>query len=133
MSLRDYLREQGVAANATERSVRSETRIPKKDGIYRAQQRGTSTHLHHRVETIARELVKGKVQPGKGKSRLLSTRKELLQGWSAVQDMLTRNGNAKMANQVGIFVANLKPPHTEQEQIALELLRLRGGKSTRVR
>ncbi len=31
-----HLREQGVAANATERAIRGETRAPKKDGIYRA-------------------------------------------------------------------------------------------------
>ncbi|MGE0115020.1 MAG: relaxase/mobilization nuclease domain-containing protein [Steroidobacteraceae bacterium] len=128
-----HLREQGVAANATERSVRGETRTTKLDGIYRAQQRGTSTHLLNRVELVASELMKGKVQPGKGKPRLVSTRKEVLQGWRAVHDGLIRSGHAKMADQVEAFMIKLKPPHTEQEQIAQELLRLSGGQSTRVR
>jgi type IV secretory pathway VirD2 relaxase len=37
------LRLLGVEANTTERAVRGETRKAKKDGIYRASQRGDST------------------------------------------------------------------------------------------
>jgi hypothetical protein len=39
-----HLRDQGIAANATERAVRGETRSHKLDGIYRATKRGDSTH-----------------------------------------------------------------------------------------
>ena len=39
----ENLQELGIAANATERAVRGENRTPKKDGIYRAAQRGAST------------------------------------------------------------------------------------------
>ncbi len=48
-----HLREQGVAANATERVVRGETRTPKKDGIYRAMRRGDSSHMRERVRAAA--------------------------------------------------------------------------------
>ena len=37
-----HLREQGIAANATERAVRGAVRTPKSDGIYRAMLRGES-------------------------------------------------------------------------------------------
>lgn len=40
-----HLRDQGISANATERAVRGESRIPKKDGMYRAAQRGESSHM----------------------------------------------------------------------------------------
>src|SRR5271156_542503 len=38
------LREQGIEANATERAARGISRSPKKDPIFRARQRGASTH-----------------------------------------------------------------------------------------
>src|SRR5882762_49348 len=69
------LREQGVAANATERAVRGETRPQKADGIYRAALRGDSTHHHARAEVVARELAGGQVRTESGKNRLLETRR----------------------------------------------------------
>jgi type IV secretory pathway VirD2 relaxase len=38
-----HLRQQGIAANATERAVRGETRVHKADGVYRAMLRGDSS------------------------------------------------------------------------------------------
>src|SRR5580658_1875334 len=43
------LREQGVAANATERAVRGETRKAKSAVIYRAAARGDSSHMRARA------------------------------------------------------------------------------------
>lgn len=57
-----HLRALGVAANATPRYVRGETRPRKADGIYRAMSRGESTHFRKRVEAVHGELVKGKLQ-----------------------------------------------------------------------
>src|SRR5882672_11354515 len=64
-----HLRDQGIAANATERAVRGETRTHKTDGIYRATLRGDSTHTRARTEAVADELLKGdlRVEPGKTK------------------------------------------------------------------
>ena len=62
-----HLRDQGIAANATERAVRGETRTHKTDGIYRATLRGDSTHTRVRLESVAAELLKDdlRVEPGK--------------------------------------------------------------------
>ncbi len=53
-----HLRDQGIAANATERAVRGETRIRPIDAVYRlsVQLRGDSTRTRARVETVASEL-----------------------------------------------------------------------------
>jgi len=40
--LRQYLRELGIEANATERAVRGKRESSKLDGIYRAERRGMS-------------------------------------------------------------------------------------------
>jgi Relaxase/Mobilisation nuclease domain len=68
-----HLREQGVAANATERVVRGETRTPKKDGIYRAMRRGDSSHMRNRVHEAAAVMGTGRGQAECGKSKLIAT------------------------------------------------------------
>lgn len=54
-----HLRAEQIAANATDRAIRGQDRTPKKDGIYRAAQRGDSTHVRSRVEAVAAELRRG--------------------------------------------------------------------------
>src|ERR1700722_14493818 len=47
-----HLRERGVEANATDRQVRGETKTPKSDSIFRADQRGASTHVQARYRAV---------------------------------------------------------------------------------
>jgi hypothetical protein len=68
-----HLREQGIAANATKRAVRGESRTQKTDGIYRATLRGDSTHTRARLEAVASELLQENVRVAPGKSRLVQT------------------------------------------------------------
>ena len=76
-----HLREQGIAANATDRRVRGEVKPQKTDGIHRAAMRGASTHWRQRTVAVARELNRRDVEPEPGKARLLETRQEVLRGW----------------------------------------------------
>ncbi len=117
-----HLRALGVAANATPRRVRGETRPQKSDGIYRAMARGESTHFRKRVEVVHGELVKGKLQVESGKAKLLRTRGEVRRGWLAVSDELTRQGHADLAAQVRRYVEQMPRPLTEKEHIATKLL-----------
>jgi len=52
----------------------------KRDGIYRAAQRGGSAHMRETVEEAARELAAGRLGVEEGRPRLLATRKEVEQG-----------------------------------------------------
>src|ERR1700730_3083859 len=72
-----HLREQGIAANATEPAIRGETRIHKTDGIYRATRRGDSTHTRARTESVAAEFLKGDRSVERGKSKLIETRADV--------------------------------------------------------
>jgi hypothetical protein len=117
-----HLRELGVAANATPRHVRGETRPRKSDGIYRAMLRGDSTHLLKRIEAVHGELVKGELQVETGKAKLLRTREEVRHGWAAVSDELTRQGHPEIAAQVKRYVEQMPRPLTEKEHIATILL-----------
>ena len=120
--LASHLREQGIAANATERAVRGETAVRKSDGIYRAMQRGESTHVRARAHAIGRELLEDRIADDPGKSRLQRTRDEVERGWRAVGDLLRADGRSELAGELDRFVRSMKPPETEKESLARELL-----------
>jgi len=117
-----HLRALGVAANATERAVRGETRASKRDGIYRAGLRGDSTYIHAQAEAIAAELLKGDVRTEPGKHKLVATRKAVEGGWRSVAILLGQNGHQDLARDVQRFVDRLPPAFTEKEQISAQLL-----------
>jgi hypothetical protein len=117
------LRALGVAANATDRGVRGESRSPKLDGIYRAEQRGESRHSRARAEAVAAELLKGNLRIEAGKANLLETRRAVERGWWAVSDVLVAEGRPELASQVRRFSAQMPPPWTDRESIAQALRR----------
>jgi hypothetical protein len=117
-----HLQALGVAANATERAVRGESRTHKTDGIYRAILRGASTHIRNRVEAVVRELFKGDRQFDPGKATLLNTRTEVERGWRAMSEILDRQGQPTLAGQVRQFTDRMPPPITESEQLAAQVL-----------
>ncbi len=119
-----HLRALGVPANATPRHVRGVPSYRKPDGIYRARSRGESTHFRKRVEAVARELVKGKLQVESGKAKLLRTRDEVRRGWLAVSDELASQGHPEIAAQVRRHAEQMPRPLTEKEYIATKLLEL---------
>jgi hypothetical protein len=130
VTLREWRREfarhlcaVGVAANATDRSVRGESQSPKLDGIYRAERRGESRHLHARVEAVAADLLNGNLRAEAGKAKLLETRREVDRGWRAVSDILIAEERPGLAAQVRRFSAQLPPPRTDRESIAEALRR----------
>jgi predicted transcriptional regulator len=112
------LRTLGIAANATDRSVRGERRPTKRDGIYRAEQRGESRHTQARAEAVAAELLKGNLRVEVGKARLLETRREVERGWWAVSDILVAEGRPELAAQVRRFAAQMPRPRTDRESLA---------------
>ena len=125
-----HLREQGIAANATERAVRGAASTSKKDGIYRATLRGDSSHTRARVQAVAAELVKGGIRVEPGKYTLTETRVNVERGWRATSAVLLAQGQPHLAAQVLRFLGQMPPPETENERIAAALLsRARVGKA----
>ena len=115
------LRMLGVEANATERAVRGETSKAKKDGIYRATERGDSTYQRAHAEAVAADLLTGSTRVEPGKRKLVETRRQVENGWRAVANRLSMDGHHDLANDVRRFVERMPPAKTEREQIAQEL------------
>ncbi len=117
-----HLRDQGIAANATPRYVRGETKPQKSDGIYRATLRGQSSQMRDRVETVARELATGGWQTEKGKAKMLDTRREVRRAWQDVSDILVREGHSDLSAEVRKLADGMRPPMTDREWIAAGLI-----------
>lgn len=116
-----HLRLHGVEANATERSVRGQSRAPKLDSIFRAARRGESSHMAARVHEVARELQAGLLD-GSGAARLQQTRREVVSGWNAIRGRLLAEGEHPLAEAVGRFVNQMPPPRTEKAWLAQGLI-----------
>ncbi|HEX4051553.1 MAG TPA: relaxase/mobilization nuclease domain-containing protein [Steroidobacteraceae bacterium] len=117
----EQLRAQGVAANATPRAERGRSRSPLKDAIYRAAERGASTHLLGRLKKVAGELQSGAFRPGTGKARLLETRRAVVKGWAATAEALAAAGQGALAAEVRQFIAQMPAPKTTDEELATHL------------
>lgn len=114
------LRMLGVEANATERAVRGESRKATRDGIYRASQRGDSTHFHARANDVADELLKGNVHAERGNQRLVQTRRAVEDGWHSVSRLLWKNGRYDLADEVQRFIERMPPNLTDGARIIRE-------------
>jgi hypothetical protein len=116
------LRDLGVAANATERAVRGESRTRKSDGIFRADIRGESTHMNaRRAETMSHpaEPTNG----GQGAEGLRGTRRQVVGGWLGTANRLMAAGDSDLAHRVRVFVARMAPARTDSERFAEQFRR----------
>jgi hypothetical protein len=111
------LRELGVAANATERAVRGETKTHRSDGAWRAQNREGSTLIQERERRILREWSEGKLTLGTGEEKLQQTREDVLEGWRAVSARLKVDGEHELGARVDSFLAQMPPAKTERRVV----------------
>jgi hypothetical protein len=116
------LRELGVAANATERAVRGETKTHRSDGAYRAAQREDSTLVREREQRVLREWSTGTLKWGQGEATLVRTRQDVVDGWHGVSARLKADGDLELAQRVDSFLARMPPAKTEK-RLLIERLR----------
>jgi len=119
-----HLRDLGVPANATDRAVRGQYRSPKRDGIYRAEQRGESRRVSTLIEEVGRDLVMGRFRAESGKQTMINTRKDVDMGWWKVSDVLVAQGQRKLGEEVMRFLGRMPPPRSDREMVAEQLRKL---------
>ena len=128
------MRKQGIAANATPRSVRGQTKRAAKDVFYRTQGRGQSYALREDLDVIVRELSKTKTFSDPAHARLLETRKAVIEGWNAVAGKLEAQGEIELGAHVRYFARHLPPVRTDRERLAEQFIRFvkaQGSERTR--
>jgi hypothetical protein len=86
---------------------------------------------------VASELLEGRPQVERGKSRMIETRRNIERGWRTTIGLLRNQGEAELAAFVARFVDQMPPPATEKELVArapveqLHLPALRGAPPVR--
>ncbi len=117
-----YLRELGVAANATPTQLRGRPKAENRDGIYRALKRGRSTFMRNKVERVAEELLRGRVTPEPGKAKLLATRNNVVADWKATATLLRAQGHERLARDIEGYIRHMPAVATDKQRIAKGLL-----------
>jgi type IV secretory pathway VirD2 relaxase len=117
-----YMREQGVPANATPRAVRGASRRKALDPMLRAQRRGASWATRQKVDEVAQQIANGSVFNEPGRAKLVETRKAVVEGWLAVAKTLDRQGETRLAADVRKFVQEMPPVMTDKEQLAYQFV-----------
>jgi MobA/VirD2-like, nuclease domain len=119
------MREQGIAANATSRAARGQTKGAERDAVYRAKARRRSSYaLRDELQSIAREFsAAGTIRDPK-RGKLLETRRALVAGWNALAERLEAQGEVALGGDVRYFANHLPPVMTDRERLASELVRI---------
>jgi len=117
------MRKQGIAANATPRSVRGQTKRAAKNVFYRTQRRGQSYALREKLDGIVRELRATTPVNDPARAKLLETRRAVLEGWDAVASKLEAQGEIVLGGHVRYFAMHLPPVLTDRERLAEQFVR----------
>jgi hypothetical protein len=117
------LRELGVAANATERAVRGESRAHRSDGYFRSSERGQSTRMQGLLQEIG-DGIQGKFsgRPDRDEEKLRRTRAEVVEGWRTVAAKLQASGDHQLAGRIRVFMSTMRPPQTEKAWLTRQVL-----------
>ena len=119
------MREQGIAANATQRAIRGENKRKRREGILKAQRYGKSTAMRARMIGIATELGCYGTVEDPARTRLVETRKSLVSAWLRAAEVLDAQGEEILAGEVRYFAKHLPPVLTDRQRLAAQFLRFR--------
>jgi len=117
------LRAQGVAANATPRSVRGQTKRADRNRNFRANRRPAVRSFREKVEGIAKELRETRTITDPARPTLVRTRKAIVVGWNDIASRLEAQGEIELGADARYFAAHLPPVLTDRERLAVEFMR----------
>ncbi len=116
------LRARGIAANATKRVIRGQTKSAKKTPIQRAAMRGESTFMAKLARDIGNEIRIGKLNPEAAKLKIQQSRAAVVRDWDLTARRLDAQGERLLAADVRAYVQDLPPPRTDREWVAAAIL-----------
>jgi hypothetical protein len=117
------MRDQGIAANATSRAARGQTKKAFRDAAYRARQRDGSSAVRERVDSIPQELSRTGTIRDPARPRLEETRKAVVAAWMDVAAALDAQEEIILAGNVCWFATHLPTVLTDRERLATDFIR----------
>jgi type IV secretory pathway VirD2 relaxase len=112
------LREVGVAANATERAVRGETRTHHRTAVYRAAQRGESSYMRRIRDSAINEGSIPNRSSDVGYAVLNRTRRYVVASWQELASGLIKAGEEELAREIHEFLDGMPEVQTEKQILA---------------
>jgi MobA/VirD2-like, nuclease domain len=117
-----FMKEQGIAANATPRFACGRSKGKARDAIYRAQHHGSSTVVRERVTDVANHLGQTGSLRDLAHERLVESLKALIRVWLEVASTLGVQGETALAGEVRQFASQLRRVLTDRERVAIALV-----------
>jgi hypothetical protein len=116
------LRAQGVAANATSRFVRGQTKKAERTRSYRAARHRRSERFDERLRSVATEMNETRTIRDPARPKLVETRRQLLSDWEAAAHILATQGELELAGEVRAFARRLPAVRTDRERLGESFL-----------
>ena len=116
------LRARGIAANATKRVVRGQTKSAKKTPIHRAAMRGRSTFMESLAKDVGNEIRAGRLKPEAGRASIARSREIVVRDWELTARKLEAQDERALAAEVRAFVRKMRPARTDREWVAAGIL-----------
>jgi hypothetical protein len=117
------MRAQRIAANATPRSVRGQTKPAERNRNFRANRRPDVRSFRETVEGIAKELRETRTITDPARPTLVKTRNAIVAGWQDVASRLKAQGEIELGADARYFAAHLPPVLKVRKRMAAELMR----------
>jgi len=127
------MRDQGIAANATSRSARGQTKRAAKNVFYRTRRRGHSYAQQEEIDALKAELSATGTVSDPARARMLKTRNAIVAAWDAVASKLEAQGDVILGGDVRYFARHLPPVLTDRERVAAKMLDQTAARKDRVR
>ena len=115
------MQDQGIAANATPRAVRGQSKRADNAAMFWARRRGSYMD-RERIKSVATELSTTGTVRDTAREKLHETRKAVVTGWMGIADSLDTQGEIVLAGDVRYFASHLAPVLTGRERLAHEFV-----------
>lgn len=113
----EQLRDRGIEANATPRSVRGVTRKGKTAAIYHLEQRGASLVQAEKIKQAAKELNDGDTELKPWEKAIINRRQKTLREMLQAANSYEAEGDADLAQAIRQHAASMPRPETERHAI----------------
>ena len=118
------MRDQGIAANATPRAVRGQTRKAPSNAHYRAKRRVERSYvMRRRAQSVEQEFLRTGDIRDPARLKLANTRRAIIAAWLDVAAALKVQKETALADEVHWFATRqLPPPLTDKERLASDII-----------
>lgn len=115
------MRDQGIAANATPRAVRGQSKRADNAAMFWARRRGSYVE-RERIKSVATELSTTGTVRDPAREKLHEMRKAVVTAWMGIADTQDTQGEIVLAGDVRYFAYRLPPVLTDRERLAHQFI-----------